>query len=379
MKDYIKEPKEDLVLELIKLKTEVEHLSSHILEHSMSAEHSLKPNISSAELPEAIFESDLKGAFTYINKAAAKLFGYSEDQDLSQISIVDVLDKSDQLRAMRNLNKITFNKELGSNEYTAIKADGTKFSVIIHSTPLKKNNTTIGLRGIIVDISKVKEAETILRKNNKILENTVSERTNELEVTNSKLMRSLEQTIKALAQTVAQRDPYTASHQERVAHLAQTIGIKLGLTQEQLKCVYLSGVIHDIGKIHIPSEILCKPTKLTDLEFELIKTHSERGYDILQNIEFPWPIDKALLQHHEKLDGSGYPNGLTSNDIIIEAKILTVADVVEAVSSHRPYRPALGVDMALKIIKEGQNTLFDPQIVDICHSLFLEENYQFAK
>lgn len=379
MDEYNNETKEDLVLELIKLKSEVEHLSSHILEHSISSPDPKFQDEFKTELPEAIFEANLKGQFTYVNKAAFKLFGYPADYNPGKLSIADVISPEDVERAQENFKKLIFNKELGSNEYTAIRADGNKFLVIIHSAPVKSRNTVVGVRGLIVDITNIKSAELALRQNNKMLEDTVYERTKELEETNKKLLRSVEQTIKALAQTVAQRDPYTANHQERVAHLAQTIGARLGLGPEQLKCVYLAGIIHDIGKIHIPSEILCKPTRLTDLEFELIKTHSERGFEILQNIEFPWPIDRTLLQHHEKIDGSGYPHGLKGNEILIEAKILTVADVVEAVSSHRPYRPALGVDKALKIIKEGQNTLFDPQIVDICHSLFLEEGYNFVK
>lgn len=378
MNEYINETKEDLFVELVKLKTEVEQLSSHILEQSISASESHSQNYFDIDLPEAVFEIDLKGNITKINEAAYKLFNYDLNFDVSKLSIVDVIDPKDHKKAIENMNKITFNRELGSNEYIAIKSDGTKFPVVIHSAPIRKRNTTTGVRGIIVDITEVKKAEELLRKNNKILEDTVSARTRELEISNRKLMKSLEQTIKALAQTVAQRDPYTASHQQRVAHLAVEIAKKYGLSEEQLKCIHLAGIIHDIGKIHIPSEILCKPTKLTDLEFELIKTHSERGFDILQNIEFPWPIDQALLQHHEKIDGSGYPKGLKGDEILIEAKILTVADVVEAVSSHRPYRPALGIDKALKIINEGQNSLFDPQIVEICQSLFIKDGYQFV-
>lgn len=230
----------------------------------------------------------------------------------------------------------------------------------------------------VIDITKIQYTARMLSNHTKELEAQISARTQELLETNKKLFRSVEQTIRALANTVALRDPYTANHQDKVADLAGAIAMKMGLNGEQFKCVYLAGLIHDIGKIHIPSEILCKPTKLSDIEFELIKTHSQRGYDILQNIELPWPADMVIWQHHEKIDGSGYPQGLKGNEICLEAKIVSVADVVEAVSSHRPYRPALGIDTALKIIKEGCGTAFDPKVVEVCQSLFCEENYQFS-
>lgn len=221
------------------------------------------------------------------------------------------------------------------------------------------------------------EAELISLKAE--LEFRVRERTRELEKTNKQLFYSVEKTIRALAQTVALRDPYTAFHQDKVADLAGAIALKLGLSGEQFKCVYLAGLVHDIGKIHIPSEILSKPTKLTNIEFEIIKTHSQKGYEVLRNIDLPWPADEVIWQHHEKIDGSGYPQGLAGDDICIEARIVSVADVVEAVSSHRPYRAALGIETALKIISEGSGTSFDPQVVEVCQSLFQDENYQFAE
>lgn len=379
MEDYNKQTKDDLIVELLRLKTEVEHLSAHILHNSLSFDESMDDYSFDDELPEAVVEMDLKGFLYKANSAAYRLFGYETSIDLKKINVLDVIDKPDHERAMDNIHKVVFNRELGSNKYMAVKADGTKFPVVIHSAPIKRDGSTVGMRVMAFDISKVMGAEQQLRDHNKILEEEVKSRTELLLETNDKLLTSVEQTIKALADTVALRDPYTASHQERVADLACAIGKRLGFDEDRLKCLYLAGVIHDIGKIHIPSEILCKPTKLSDVEFELIKTHSQRGYDILQNIDLPWPIDDILIQHHEKIDGSGYPDGLTGDQILAESKIIAVADVVEAVSSHRPYRAALGIDTALEIIKEGQGTLFDPQVVEACEAVFNEENYRFSE
>ena len=156
------------------------------------------------------------------------------------------------------------------------------------------------------------------------------------------LQDSLEETVRAIATIVEMRDPYTSGHQVRVADLAEAIAKQMGLPDEQVHVIHLAGVVHDLGKIQIPAEILSKPGKITDIEYSLIKIHPQAGYDILKGINFPWPIAQMVLQHHERLDGSGYPQGLKGDDILLEARILAVADVVEAMSSHRPYRPRLG-------------------------------------
>lgn len=191
------------------------------------------------------------------------------------------------------------------------------------------------------------------------------------------LRESLEQSIQTIAATVEARDPYTAGHQERVSELATAIAQEMGLSEEQINGIHLAATIHDLGKIHIPSEILSRPGKLGDIEFMLIKTHPQAGYDILKNIKFPWPIADIILQHHEKLDGSGYPQGLKGNQILLESKILTVADVVEAMSSHRPYRPALGIELALNEIKLGRGKTYGASVVDACLKLF-EKGFAFS-
>lgn len=186
-------------------------------------------------------------------------------------------------------------------------------------------------------------------------------------------------TISALATALEKRDPYTAGHERRVTDLAITIGKEMGLEAERLAGLRLASMVHDIGKIQIPIEILIKPGRLTTTEFDLIKLHSVAGYEILKDIRFPWPIAEIVRQHHEMLDGSGYPQGLRDEAILKEARILTVADIVEAMSSHRPYRPALGVARALEEVTRLKGSKLDVETVDACLRLFHEQHYEFPK
>ncbi len=194
----------------------------------------------------------------------------------------------------------------------------------------------------------------------------------------TQLKKSLDGSIQMAAAVTEMRDPYTAGHQQRVAKLATAIAGELGLDAMQVEGVHFGGLIHDVGKIAIPAEILSKPGRLSDIEFMLIKTHPLAGYNILKNIDFPWPVAQMILQHHERLDGTGYPGKLKNEEIILEAKILMVADVVEAMSSHRPYRPGLGITVALEEIERGRGTYYDPQIVDICIRLFKDKQFDFS-
>jgi putative nucleotidyltransferase with HDIG domain len=188
---------------------------------------------------------------------------------------------------------------------------------------------------------------------------------------------SLEDTIGALASTVDLRDPYTAGHQERVAQLATAVGRELRLADEQLHGLHLAAIIHDIGKITIPTDILTKPAVLSKLEFELVKEHAQAGFEVVKAVEFPWPIAEIVRQHHERLDGSGYPRHLRDDEILLEAKILAVADVVEAMMSHRPYRPQLGIEAALAEIENGKGRLYDPAAVEACVRLFRQKSFDF--
>jgi HD-GYP domain-containing protein (c-di-GMP phosphodiesterase class II) len=175
---------------------------------------------------------------------------------------------------------------------------------------------------------------------------------------------------------IEMRDPYTAGHQKRCADIARAIATEMGFTQEKIDGIRMVGTIHDIGKLSIPAEILTKPIKLTKIEFSLIKEHSVSGYDMLKDIESPWPLAEIIYQHHERMNGSGYPRKLKGNEILIEARIMAVADVVEAMSSHRPYRAALGIEAALEEIEKNKGILYDNVVVDACLSLFREKGYK---
>ncbi|MCK4979368.1 MAG: HD-GYP domain-containing protein, partial [Candidatus Delongbacteria bacterium] len=215
--------------------------------------------------------------------------------------------------------------------------------------------------GVNIDITNLKNAEERLKESY------------------GTLQRILEETVEGLVQAVEMRDPYTAGHQRRVSDLAAAIATEMGFPAEKVNGLKLASLVHDIGKINIPAEILSKPGKLTIPEFNLIKMHPQTGYDILKSIEFPWPIAKIVLQHQERLDGSSYPGGLKGDEIHIKARILAVADVIEAMSSHRPYRPSLGIDFALEEIEKNRDILFDPEVTDVCLKLFREKGYKFPE
>jgi HD-GYP domain-containing protein (c-di-GMP phosphodiesterase class II) len=186
-------------------------------------------------------------------------------------------------------------------------------------------------------------------------------------------------TIRAMALAVEMRDPYTSGHQHRVAELGQAIAEEINLSAESIEGVYMAASIHDIGKISLPAEILSKPIKLTEIELIMIQAHSKVGYDILKGIDFPWPIAQTVLQHHERIDGSGYPHGLGENEILIEARIVGVCDVVETMASHRPYRPAMGLDKALGEVSGNKGKLYDEQAVNACLKLFNEKGFRFSE
>jgi PAS domain S-box-containing protein len=199
----------------------------------------------------------------------------------------------------------------------------------------------------------------------------------ELRLSLDKLHKTLGGVIQAMVLTVESRDPYTSGHQQRVSKLGRAIAQAMDLSSDQVEAVRMAGAVHDLGKISVPSEILSKPTKLSDIEFKLLKVHPQTSYDILKDIEFPWPIALIALQHHERMDGSGYPAGLKGDELLIESRILMVADVVEAIASHRPYRPALGMEIALDEIAQQKGRLYDPVVVEACLKLFEERNFSF--
>ncbi|HCL90544.1 MAG TPA: hypothetical protein DHW70_04410 [Candidatus Atribacteria bacterium] len=226
---------------------------------------------------------------------------------------------------------------------------------------------------LVKELQKMREKVTELKKAN-IMCNQLEK---ELKQTYKKLQKIIEGTANIITKVVETRDPYSIGHQQRVSKLATAIAQEMKLTQEKIEGTKIASLVHDIGKVNLPTEIISKPDKLIEVEFNLVKNYPRVGYDILRKVDFPWPIEEIVLQHQEKMDGSGYPRGLKGDEIYIEARILGVANVVEAMTSYKSYRPALSIDEALTEIAENKNILFDPKVVDTCIKLFKEKDFKF--
>ena len=253
--------------------------------------------------------------------------------------------------------------------------------------------------GFLTVISEEMKAENKLKKHHDLLETIVQERTAELTKLNTQLQQeievrkftqkklsqsylqlqqSLDKIVNAMSLTLEERDPYTAGHQRRTTDLSLAIATEMKLSEQRTKGLKMAGLIHDMGKISVPGEILSKPGKLNDAELLLIKRHPQVAYDILHQLDFPWSVDQIVLQHHEKFDGSGYPQGIVGDNILLESRILCVADVVETMETHRPYRPSLGRDAAMEEITINRGILYDPEVVDACLRLFAETDFQYS-
>ena len=283
------------------------------------------------------------------NVSLRNLLGYSADE-MKKLTIYDFVARpKDEIK--KKLEQLQKEDKTVIRERKYLRKDGSLVDV-----EMVRNLITFGNKKILCvvsrDISERKQAEERLKK-------------------------TMDATIETMSRMIEAKDPYTAGHQQRVSQLAVAIAKELNFSPDKIEGVRITSLIHDIGKIGLPSEILSKPTRLIDIEFSLIKNHSQIGYDILNSIDFPFPIAQIVLQHHERLDGSGYPRGLKGDEILLESKIIGVADVVEAMSSHRPYRPALGIDAALEEISKNRGIFYDPEIVDICLRLFKEKGFKF--
>lgn len=219
---------------------------------------------------------------------------------------------------------------------------------------------------------RIKKAEDKLRSEKDILEEMVQKRT-------ERIKRIQENMILTIARIIGIKDPYIAGHHERVSQLAVAIAREMLISEEQIEGIRVTSMVHDIGKINVPAEILSKPGKLTNIEFGLIQQHTTTGYEVLKTIDYPWPIAEIMYQHHENIDGTGYPRGLKGKDILIEAQIIRVADVVEAMSSHRPYRAALGLEAAIEELLIGRGEKYDQEVVDVCIKIFKEEKFRFKE
>src|SRR4030043_2167678 len=240
------------------------------------------------------------------------------------------------------------------------RKDGPVITVEINSRVIYKDGKPVYYEGIVRDVTERKITEKKLKESYQ------------------KLQKTLSDVIDTLASIVESKDPYTSGHQNRAAMLATAISEELGLDQDKIESIKIAALIHDIGKINIPVSILTRPGRLSEIEYDMIKTHSQLGHDMISRVEFPWPIADIILQHHERINGSGYPKGLKGKHIIPEAKILAVADVVEAMASHRPYRPSLGINKALEEINGGRGKLYDPEVVDACTRLIKNKKFSFS-
>jgi PAS domain S-box-containing protein len=305
-----------------------------------------------------IWELDEEGVYTYASPQVHNLLGYSVEEVIGKtpFELMPPNEKEQDKAKFRAILAEKRHFRLLENAF--LHKDGWPVFLETSASPMfDAQGAFIGYRGIDRDVTERKEAEQDRQANA------------------ARLERLLLQTIEAIAATVETRDPYTAGHQRRVAALASAIASDMGLPEDKIHGLYLAASIHDLGKIRIPAEVLSKPGMLNTFEYELVKTHPQTGYDIIKDVQFPWPIAQMVLQHHERLDGTGYPQKLKAEQILFEAKILSVADVVEAMSSFRPYRPGLGLEAALDEITTKRGVLYDSAVVDSCVALFRENRF----
>ena len=312
-----------------------------------------------AAIPDIIIRTDLAGNIVFANDVAARLNGNGGPQALVGRNVFDFVVPEDREKAALASRRM-FDVRIGAQEIGLAFSNGAVVPFEIDGAVLRNaEGAPYGIVYLCRNIAERKRAETDLRDGL------------------AKLRSTLKASIDSLASAIEMRDPYTAGHQERVTDLARAIALEMGLSAEHVEAIEIAGVIHDIGKLYVPAEILSKPTKLTELEYALIKMHAQAGYTILSKIDFPWPIARIVHEHHELVNGSGYPQGLAGKDILLEARILCVADVVEAMSSHRPYRPALGIGAALEEIAQKRGILYDREVVDACLKIFREKLFKF--
>jgi PAS domain S-box-containing protein/putative nucleotidyltransferase with HDIG domain len=305
---------------------------------------------------DSIIVHDLEGKCIYANERACQFYGYDEEE-LLKINLYE-LNAPEQLDTVKAKIAELIEKKQLTFESIHVCKDKPLAPVEISSLIIESEGRKL-IVSAVCDISKRKRTEEELRQ------------------TSLRLQRAIEGAINAVALTTEIRDPYTAGHQHRVAKLACSIGRELGLSNEQIEGVRVAGTLHDIGKIYVPAEILSRPGRLRQNEINLVKDHAQVGYDLLSTIEFPWPVAQIVLQHHERVNGSGYPHGLSGDDILIEAQIMSVADVVEAMASHRPYRPALSIEEALLEISQQRGVLYSPAAVDACIKVFTQKGFTF--
>ncbi len=322
--------------------------SARLLEHLRASEERYRELVE--DVTDIIFAADGDGIVTYISPAVQALGGYAPEE-ITGRSFAQFVHADDRPMVAEALQR-TLADHPEPLEHRVIGKVGQVVWVRSLSKAFYENGRPMGIRGVLSDITERKLAEEELRESY------------------AKVRRMFDDIVNVLASTIELRDPYTAGHQRRVAELVAALGSELDLPPEGLNGLRIAGLVHDVGKVVVPAEILSKPGQLSELEMYLVRAHPEAGFNVLRGIDFPWPVAEIVYQHHERLDGSGYPRGLKGDDVLFEARILAIADVVEAMSSHRPYRPALGIEAALAEIEAGKDRLYDPRVVDACVSVF---------
>jgi PAS domain S-box-containing protein len=311
---------------------------------------------------------DSNGIYKYVTPSYRNILGY-DPEDMIGLKGLSLVHPDDLERITRiYLEGI---EQCWSEKYfetRTLHKDGRYVNMEIRARLLNDSQgKVIGAIWSARDITKRLQLEQERRQGEEKLQQTLES-----------LRKAVGTTVQVLVSAVESRDSYTAGHQSRSANLACAIATEMGLDGEKIEGILMAGIIHDIGKLSIPAEILSKPTKLTDIEFSLIKEHSRCGYGMLKDVESPWPLAQIVYQHHERMDGSGYPRNLKGDEILMEARILAVADVVEAMASHRPYRPTLGIEMALEEIEKNRGILYDNAVAVACLRLFRDKGYQLT-
>ncbi len=309
---------------------------------------------------DIIWEFDCKAVYTYVSPQVLDTLGYSPEEVLGKTPF-DFVPLSEARRLTRIIAEaVSSLQPLSGVEMASRHKSGQTVYLETSGLPFRDASGTFsGYRGVHRDVSRRREADEQVHQTIRKLESTV------------------ESVIEAISLTVEMRDQYTAGHQKRVNQLACAIAREMHLPIDRVQVIRVAGLLHDFGKIFIPQEILIKPGRLNELEFSLIRSHPQSGYNVLKSIEFPWPIADIVVQHHERLDGSGYPARLQGDQIGLEARILAVADVVEAMTFHRSYRPALGLDTALREIRRNSSTLYDGAVVEACLDTFLDRSFEW--
>lgn len=303
-----------------------------------------------------VLVEEATGKFVEVNDYFLELYGFTRDEVIGHPSIGLGMWAKPEERA-RLLSDLMLHNHVQNFEFLSRRKNGEYFPVLYSVRRVDDEGVPLVL-GAIQEITAIKEAEKKNFEYAKQLEQTV------------------ESTLHAISAMVEIRDPYTAGHERRVGQIASDIARQMGWSEERCRQLRLVGLVHDIGKIAVPAEILAKPTALSDIEFELVKTHAEKGYEILKDVKSEMPIGEIVRQHHEHMDGSGYPRGLKGEEILMEARILGVADVLESMSSHRPYRPALGKGAAIAELERGKGSKYDKKIVDTLLTMVKENSYK---